>query len=239
VSAQRPEAREVFVRTCAERGSELREAPELAPLSSWRLGPEGTAATMSFAPGSPLAGRFPSPFDARVPMVGSVQAGNMALAILAAGEDEPLLGPDEARAGLGLAALPARFQVLGRDPPIVLDGAHTPSSVAATLESFEAVFPGPKALLFACAQDKRHAELAAILAPRFRSITVTKPGTFKKSDPGAAFASFAKLSPNARLVEGTAEAVLSTVESARRDGLPLLVTGSFYLCAEALKILGA
>ncbi|HOX32205.1 MAG TPA: Mur ligase family protein [Spirochaetales bacterium] len=237
--AQRAEAREAIQAACARRGSELREAPVLAPAELLGIDRSGTAASLRFAPGSPLASRFPSPLQLRTPMIGAVQAGNMSLALLAAAESEPALGPEAAAAGLAKACLPARFQVLDREPPIVLDGAHTPSSAAAALASFEALFPGPKALLFACAQDKRHAELASILAPRFGQVTVTAPGSFKKSDPAAAYASFARLAPHALLVGDTAEAIISAAGRARAAGLPLLVTGSFYLCAEALKELGS
>jgi len=237
VSAQRPEALEVIGRACAERKSELREAPALAAVSAARIGLDGTRASLRFAPGSPLAGRFPSPFDARTGLVGEVQAQNMGLALLAAAEIDPAVTPAAATAGLAAASLPARFQIVDLSPPIVLDGAHTPNSMAATLASFAALFPGPKALLFACAHDKKREELAAMLAPRFQRITITRPGTFKQSEPEAVYANFAELAPDVRLVQDTAEATLFARDEAERAGLALLVTGSFYLCAEALKTL--
>jgi dihydrofolate synthase/folylpolyglutamate synthase len=235
--AQSPEAREVIANTCAERSSELKEAQILAPASRPRLGLDGTRATLNFAPGSALSSRFPSPFEVRTGLVGSVQAQNMSLALLAAAETDSTIGPDAASAGLARANLLARFQIVELSPPIVLDGAHTPNSMAATLASFESLFPGPKALLFACAHDKKRDELAAILAPRFERITITRPGTFKQSDPDEVYASFAERSSDVRLVRDTAEATLFARDEAQRTGLALLVTGSFYLCAEVLKVL--
>ena len=234
-SAQRPEAREVFARTCAERGCELREAPLLAPAGEIRVGPEGTSALLRFAPGSALAARLGGSLAVRSPLVGELQAGNMALALLAAAETDLRVDAAAAVEGLARASLPARFQVLPGNPPVVLDGAHTPNSVAATLASFEALFPGPKALLFACAHDKRHDELAAILAPRFEQVTVTTPGSFKQSDPEAVRASFTAAAPGTALVRETGAAIDLALGRARAAGLPLLVTGSFYLCAEFLK----
>jgi len=140
-------------------------------------------------------------------------------------------------AGLAATTLPARFQVLDREPPVVLDGAHTPDSVRLGLETFERLFPGPKALLFACAIDKKHAEMAAALAPRFQQVTVTRPGTFKQSDPGAVLQSFRVHFPGAAFLPETADAVLAARDAAAAAGIPLLVTGSFYLCAEASKLL--
>jgi dihydrofolate synthase/folylpolyglutamate synthase len=236
-SAQRPEALAVLSRVCAERSSELRDAPALVRVEKTGIGMGGTHASLSFAPGSPLAARFPSSFEARTGLIGAVQAQNMALALLAAAETDESVTPEAAAAGLARTSLPARFQLLDLDPPLVLDGAHTPNSMAATLESFETLFPGPKALLFACAHDKKRDDLAAILAPHFERITITRPGTFKQSEPEAVYESFASITPDSRLVRDTTEAVRFARNEAARDGLPLLVTGSFYLCAEALKAL--
>ena len=55
VSRQRPEARHVFVETCRERSSPLREAPELAVPLDVAIDGEGTKAKIIFAAGSPYA----------------------------------------------------------------------------------------------------------------------------------------------------------------------------------------
>jgi dihydrofolate synthase / folylpolyglutamate synthase len=239
VSRQRAEAREVIALAASERGSPLREAPLLAKASELSIGPSGTRARFSFAPRSPLALRFPRGIEALTPMIGAIQADNMALAILVSGEQEP--GLDEGAIGLGLskAYLPARFQILARDPPVVLDGAHTPDSARLALDSFEYLFPGPKALLFGCAEDKKHALMASALAPRFDRITLTRPGSFKKSDLGALEASFKAAGAEYRLIEDHIVAIDRAIAEAKALGLPLLVTGSFYLCAEVAKRIGA
>ncbi len=263
VSRQRPEARHVFVETCRERSSPLREAPELAVPLDVAIDGEGTKAKIIFAAGSPLALRFPVGLDARTPMIGAIQAENMALAILAAGESLVSLGQEEVLRGLEKSFLPARFQVLSGDPPVILDGAHTPASVGLALDSLEALFPGPKALLFACAEDKRHEEMAAILAPKFDRITLTRPGSFKRGDlsaltafvaagasfvaAGASFvaagASFVAAGANfdaegarLRATPDYVEAIGLAKREAAEARLPLLVTGSFYLCAEFARL---
>jgi dihydrofolate synthase / folylpolyglutamate synthase len=233
ISRQRPEAREVFERACAERGCELFDASRLAQISELEVDSRGTEAVIAFADGRPWAGRE----RFRAPLVGAVQAENMALAILAAASIEPDLDPETARRGLARAVLPARFQVLALDPPVVLDGAHTPLSTQLCLDSFNRIFPGPAALLFACAYDKKHEEMAAILRPRFAHITVTRPGTFKQSYPEKVAESFGLSQGGCRLVEDTQEAVRQARAEAAELGLPLLIAGSFYLCSEAAKIL--
>jgi dihydrofolate synthase / folylpolyglutamate synthase len=235
LSRQRPEAREVFARSCAERGSPLREAPLLAIASEVSISAEGTRARISFAPRSPLSARFPGGLEARTPMIGAIQAENAALALLAAAETEAGLSAEAALRGLARASLPARFQLLSFSPPVVMDGAHTPDSVRLALDSFESLFPGPKALLFACAEDKRHAPMAAALGPKFDRITLTRPGTFKKGDLEALASSFRETGAPFRVIEDHVEAIARARDEAAALGLPLLVTGSFYLCAEFAK----
>lgn len=232
----RPEAREAIALAAAERRSPLRDATSLVRISDVEISTRGTSASLSFEASSQLSARFPHGLGVSTPLVGAVQADNMALALLAAAEAEARVGPGAA-AGLGRAFLPSRFQVLPLDPPVVLDGAHTPDSVAIALDSFERLFPGRKALLFACAEDKKHGPMAELLAGRFDRITLTRPGSFKASDLAAVEASFRKAGAAPRVEADYAAAIRRSREEAASLGAPLLIVGSFYLCAEAYKSL--
>jgi dihydrofolate synthase / folylpolyglutamate synthase len=234
----RPEARVVLAGAARERGSPLRDAASLVGISEVEVAPAGTSAMLSFSALSSLAERFPAGLRVSTPLVGAIQAENMALAFLAAAESEPRVGPDAA-AGLRRSFLPARFQVLPLVPPVVLDGAHTPDSVAIALDSFRRLFPGGGALLFGCAEDKKHGRMAEVLAPAFDRITLTRPGAFKASDLGAVEASFRDAGAEPRADPDFASAIGRARSEAAALGVPLLVTGSFYLCAEALKTLSA
>jgi len=237
LSRQRPEAREVFVRKAAETGSALREAPSLSSVESLSLDASGTRARVSFSSGSPLSRRFPGGVEAHSPMIGRIQAENMALALLAAGELDAGLTRDQATEGLKKAFLPARFQVLRLEPPLVIDGAHTPDSTRLALEDFDSLFGrnGPAVLLFACASDKKAAEMAAILAPRFDRIILTRPGLFKKADLRSLESGFSLAGASFRTIEDHEAAIAAALAESRRLSVPLLATGSFYLCAEVVK----
>jgi dihydrofolate synthase/folylpolyglutamate synthase len=236
MSRQRREAREVIARRASELGSPLRESSLLCEVLDSGLSASGTRARIAFAEGSALASRFPKGIEASTPMIGSIQAENMALALLAAAEAEGALNAEAARLGLAKAFLPARFQVLSLDPPLVLDGAHTPDSVSLALESFEALFPGSAALLFACAEDKKHEAMAASLAPLFDRVTLTRPGSFKKGNLMALEASFDAAKASYRSIEDHESAIRFAVREAKALGVPLLVTGSFYLCSEVMRL---
>jgi len=237
VSRQRLEARKIIADKAEALHSPLREAPLLTFIHELSVSPSGTSARLSFAEGSPLGARYPAGIEAHTPMIGRIQADNMALALLAAGELEGDIGEDAAARGLARAFLPARFQILALDPPLVVDGAHTPDSVRLALESFASLFPGPAALLFACAEDKKSDSMAAALASSFSDITLTRPGTFKKGNIHAVERSFAKVGGSYRSIEEHEQAIAYAVSKSRELDIPLLVIGSFYLCAEVTRFI--
>jgi dihydrofolate synthase/folylpolyglutamate synthase len=175
----------------------------------------------------------------RCPMAGKVQADNMAIAVMAAFLAVPTLEKEAVRKGLARSRLQARFEMLPTEPPVILDGAHTPDSVRLALDAALALYSAPRILLFACALDKHHAEMAAILAGHFDRTIVTKPGDFKASDPEEVYRSFKALDGTAVLEADTAAAIDMAFAEAKSLKAMLLVTGSFYLCAEAKARLAA
>jgi dihydrofolate synthase/folylpolyglutamate synthase len=162
-------------------------------------------------------------------LIGRVQARNAALAALTISRLYPDIDPATIGRGLEKARLPARFEILSKDPLRVVDGSHTPDSVAAALDSWKALGRGGT-LLFGCAGDKDVEGMARILAGEFESVILTAPGSFKKSDPLKAFNAFAPLGRSVILEPDTGAALNIALGRGR-----ILVTGSFYLAAAARK----
>lgn len=231
VARQDPAALEVFRRVAAERDSPLRYAPEEARVADLRVSREGTRARIDFADPS----LFPSPLDVELALVGEVQAENAALAALAVRTAFPRVDDGAILRGLSAATLPARFERVSDDPPVVVDGAHTARSVRIAADAFAPLYGDGGVLLFACALGKDVRAMSEVLALRFSRIFVTTPGDFKKSDPEEAYRAFAALNPRTELVADPEEATRRAVEAARAAALPVLATGSFYLAAIARK----
>jgi dihydrofolate synthase/folylpolyglutamate synthase len=168
-------------------------------------------------------------------LIGTVQAENAALVHLAAQHSLPWLLP-ALNAGFAAARLPARLEILKTDPPVVLDGAHTPRSVRIVLDTFAELFGSGGVLLFAAAAGKKVAEMAEILAPAFHRIVVTTPGTFRESRAGEVYGAFHRLNPGTLLIPDTEKALTRARELAGTVR-PLLVTGSFYLAGLVREIL--
>ena len=175
------------------------------------------------------------PGEFRLSLLGRFQAENAALAYLALTHAFPGIPQSAYAGGFLKASLPGRMEVLRRSPPLVLDGAHTPLAVRRLLESFTEVFPGDAVLIFGSVAGKKPGEMARILAPTFRNIIVSTPGTFKESDPEAVARIFKNLNPGTILVKDPCEA-LRAAEEAAGGKLPILVTGSFYMIAEIRRL---
>ena len=173
-------------------------------------------------------------------MNGDVQAENAALAaivcrdILAESEVTPVLANQAIRLGLASAVLPGRMETISDNPVIILDAAHTPSSIARLIDSFCAMYPEPRRLIFGSVDGKNHSEMARLLAPHFEKIVVSTPGTFKTSDPDAVWRSFCEHHDDSSL-ETAPEAALQvavTTHTGCDRPSAILVTGSFYMISQ-------
>ncbi len=237
IAAQKEEALHVFTSVATERSSPLRIVGKDTLIDDVVVNESGTTCALHLL-GTNLPGTGRT-LPVRCPMPGDIQAQNMALAAEAVLAVLPDIEAIHIVSGLAKARLPARFEILDFHPRIVLDGAHTPESVRHTLTTMEAVFKGPKVLLFACAIDKHHSQMAAILSGHFRKSVVTAPGSFKQSSPEDVLASFVAAGSQAELEPSLSKALDLAMAMARSENAVLLVTGSFYLCAEVRKILGS
>lgn len=172
----------------------------------------------------------------RLSLIGDYQGENAALVHLAG--TRVLSLPERAlQEGFEKASLPGRMEIVRHEPAVVLDGAHTPHSVARVLQVFRTLFGEDGVLLFGAAKGKKTDEMAALLAPAFKRIVVTAPGSFKESEPEKVYRQFRSLQPAARLEKRTGVAVQMALELTGGKR-PLLVTGSFYLVGEARRAFG-
>jgi len=117
-----------------------------------------------------------------VGLIGEHQAANAALAVTAV-EELRLQGltiHDRAVAqGLAKVRWPARLEIMGRQPLLLLDCAHNIASAQALIATLEtSVFPsiegGRRFLIFAGSRDKDLAGMLRILVPHFDQVALTR-----------------------------------------------------------------
>jgi dihydrofolate synthase / folylpolyglutamate synthase len=228
IGKQPPAAEEVFRAACRETGSPItflqEEARELAAV----VDANGTTLTLR------LSGEQRASF--RLSMLGDFQAENAALAYLTLRATRPEITRAQFEEGFRAVTLPGRMEPVGKDPVVVLDGAHTPLAVTRLLASFRSIFPGEAVLLFGSVSGKNPGEMARIMAPAFFRIIVSTPGTFKESAPEEVAEIFRGLNSATTLEKDPARA-LRLARDASDGRRPILVTGSFYMVAEIRRLL--
>ena len=118
----------------------------------------------------------------RLPLIGSYQPRNAALAITALrvmrahGWNIP---ESAIRTGLETVSWPGRFELLRHQPAFLLDGSHNAHGMRATVQSLKDRFPGEKfVFLVSIMADKDVDEMLALLAPlakRFVTVAAHTP----------------------------------------------------------------
>jgi len=227
LARQPDQALDVFRKKAAEKNSHLFYFPELAAIDNLKVHTGGTDFSLKFSGEN-------NALDLSVPIPGAIQAENAGLAVLALKIFDKNINNDAVRRGLNRLKIPARFEKIAGEPPMIIDGAHTPESASLCADTFCSLYGEGGILLFGCAADKDAVAMARLLLPRFSQIIITMPGAFRISNPEKVYSAFA--SNKTTLVKDTAEAIRQTLELSREKNLPVLCTGSFYLASEVKKV---
>lgn len=195
---------------------------------------------------------FSRPIKINLSLIGKVQAENASLACLCAKILFPEISEEIIEKGLNKCTLQGRFEIaknpLNKKSEIIYDGAHTVKSIKGTLDSYKRIFHIENhkgILIFAVAADKaiEHISKEIIESNLFKEIYITKPGSVKQSDISKVVNTFQELSKNCDIKlnhsEDYSKVIEEALESTKEENVPLLITGSFYLVAEAKKVSAA
>jgi dihydrofolate synthase / folylpolyglutamate synthase len=144
--------------------------------------------------------------------------------------------------GLESTVWPGRFEILSEKPLIVLDGAHNPAGIAMLVEtwrSFLAARYGWRAretdararLVFASVADKDISEMAQLLRPLAREVSLVRLANERSAEPALLAPTFAGL-PCACY-----DSVSAAWQDIIRDPESItLITGSLFLVGEMLAL---
>ncbi|MCL2721189.1 MAG: bifunctional folylpolyglutamate synthase/dihydrofolate synthase [Treponema sp.] len=254
LAKQNSEALEVFKNKAQEKNSPLYYFPEIAELTNVNITPHCTEFHLALSSSSlrVLSASVPpcKPLLFSIPLPGKVQAENAALAITALKAAFPKIADETLRKGLANLKIPARFEKIAEQPLFIIDGAHTPESLALCIETFCSLYGKGGILLFGCAADKDEQTMAKIAHSFFSKIIITTPGNFKISNPQKVYEAFAAITGKEKteLILDTKEAVEKAILFAKTshggtetrsedesEYLPIFGTGSFYLVSEIRK----
>ncbi len=139
---------------------------------------------------------------------------------------------DAIRRGFRDVYWPGRFDIVSRNPTVILDCAHNELAVSALLETISVELnPNVRPhLVFGCLASKQWERMAAMLAPRVADVTLTMAKPKNPLDPEILLPAFSAHVP-ARIERNPLAAIDLVVREAAPDEV-VLVTGSVYLIGE-------
>lgn len=236
------EARAVIAGVCRERGSPLRQVDvdyryqhlpaRIGPPCDFPMRVEVTT------------GRGKWPW-LEVDLIGEHQAANAAVAVAAI---EILRGlglaiPQRAVSeGLSQVRWPARLEILGRQPLVVVDCAHNVASAQALVDALQTSFPLPggakRLLVFAGSRDKDLAGMLQLLAPLFDRIYFSPfAGSSRGVDPGTLIAMLPSTYRGCAVACTSPTEAWSLARSAAGSADLICVAGSVFLAGDLRPVI--
>lgn len=225
------EARQAIVAVCAERKAPFCEALQRVSVSVTGESLEGQKVGVESVDAS--YGTM------RLPLAGRHQVGNLATAVAAieAAADCGLpMREGAVKAGVESVVWPGRFQVLGLQPPVILDGAHNPSAAAALGDTLKRLLKRkPLALVVGMCSDKDGEQFFSVLGALARRCWVV-PLQTERSAPRELLMAAARRSGCEAVASDLPTALRDAVAWAVAAGGAVCITGSLYLVGEVLAL---
>lgn len=179
--------------------------------------------------------------DVNLPLAGSHQQRNLALALAAAVELRNCysyrLSPAQIALGIRATRWPARLERIQHDShaDILIDVAHNPAGAWALRSALSHFDPAPPAmtLVFSCLRDKALDEMAQILFPAFHHVVLTTLGSPRAASIQSLREAAASVHSHTAEASSPEEALKLALELTPPTGL-VVIAGSVYL-AGALR----
>ena len=143
-----------------------------------------------------------------------------------------ILRGDAIPRGIASARIPARFEIVGRDPLVILDGAHNPQAARALADALSLAGDRPVTGVMGVLADKDGGGALAALAPRFKRLICATPKSPRALDAHLLAERADALGLRASAAHSAEEAVELARAVAAAEGGVVAVCGSLYLAAE-------
>lgn len=123
----------------------------------------------------PLSSTQPQTIDLTIPLLGAHQVENAAIAYAALKVSGIPISEEAIQKGFADVKWPARFEVLRRQPPVVIDSAHNRDSARRLRQTLDEYFPETPVILIFCAlEDKDILGMLEELKPRLEYVVATR-----------------------------------------------------------------
>jgi dihydrofolate synthase/folylpolyglutamate synthase len=177
-----------------------------------------------------------------LPLHGAHQAENAAAALAAVeGFVGRPLHEDVVHAGFAAVRTPGRLEVVGRNPLVLLDGAHNVDGASTLVRALAEEFPDrPRTYVVGLlAQKEPHEMLEALGVPGAARLVVCRPSSPRSRDPEEVARAARDLGFDEDRIDvaQTVRAALGAAMLATPDDGQIIVTGTLYLVGEVRSLL--
>ncbi len=231
VSMQKDEAMKVFKAESSSCNSNIYTLGNELVFLKTRCTETGQSVTLKYSDG----------YEAKLmlKMSGDAQAYNAALALLLLRKMNLYKEGITAKA-LEQTKLPGRLEkVEYKNRLFYIDGAHTSNSIAFLMNSWKELTKEKKGLcIFGCVEGKSDSQMLSEIVPNFDKLIISRPGTFKKSNPSALYNKAKSIATKTEVVlkEQAKDAVDYALKNTK-EGDSILVCGSFYLAGDIKEVI--
>ena len=225
--AAEAEAVPVLLQIAEERGAPIIRPSDMGAVKAFETTAQGSRVV--WTPRRRLDGGV----AANLPLLGAHQVANLhtvLAAVEALREKDWPIGVRAVREGVEDVRLAGRLEVAGTAPLFVVDAAHCPMSMRATVEAVGQLWPGlDVTVLYSCLSDKNARDILAELA-KLTSLKrlIVFPAPSPRACPPEIIAAICQELGLPCSIEGAVEAAMThALRETPYDAL-LLATGSFY-----------
>jgi len=231
---QKEEALAVLERVAAQRHAPLTLVGRDVTFTPGEHSLEGQTLTVKRHPSRVTRhSQIENPVILRIPLLGAFQVVNAATAfavLQASGLNVP--GP-AIQKGFAEVRWPGRFEVLRREPPVILDSAHNIDSAEKLHQALEDYFPAcPVFLIFGASEDKDVAGMFQVWKPRLARIILTKADHPRALEAGQLLGLAEQARIPAEAATPVAEALRRALELSAKEASLVLSAGSMFVTAE-------
>ena len=169
----------------------------------------------------------------RIPLLGQHQVVNAATAFTAIQASGLNVSTEAIRKGFADVTWPCRFEIVSREPPVILDSAHNQDSFEKLAQTLEDYYPGRAVLLiFGSSEDKDVNGMLSALRGRLKLILATKATHPRAIEPEKIVETANRLGVRAEAVVPVEAALSRARVLAKAGGEIVLSAGSMFVTAE-------
>lgn len=227
---QKPEVSRILEETCREKGAKL-FVSDFDKIAGVNYDPEETLFTLRTDAGSQ---------DYRIRLLGEYQVENALLAVKAAMVLEELgyrIGEEAVQKGLTKARWRGRFEIVAKEPYVIIDGAHNEDAAMRLRKSIEVYFTNRRIIyIIGVLADKDYQTILNLTAP-LADVIITLTPDNKRALSGTELAKEAERFGKRVIDAGTVQnAIRAAYETARKEDV-IIAFGSLSYLGDLVKAL--